>query len=177
MCTVEFNQYQASFVPSLLRRAAAIHSREVNAGGQVISHPHQDPPCHHSYHASSRHDTSILIYRLQECDGIGGEGMLGGGAVLSYDNAVALYSSKWREWEAGSREEKRADSLCMHVGVFFFFPPSSLWHGPFVSAKAALHADRMVIFIVIIALNLRVHLWKGNDVWSNSTVTHDGLEY
>lgn len=39
-------------------------ARKVNAEGQVISHPHQDPPCRRSYHASSRHDTSVLIYGL-----------------------------------------------------------------------------------------------------------------
>lgn len=49
-------------------------ARKVNAGGQVISHPHQDPPCRRGYHASSRHDTSVLIYGLREGDGMKLEG-------------------------------------------------------------------------------------------------------
>lgn len=170
MCAAEFNQYQASFVTSLLRRATAIHSRKVNAGGQVISHPHQDPPCHHSYHASSRHDTSILIYRLWERDGIGGEEE-GRDAVLSYDNAVPPYSHKWREWERVrngklSREQSRLSLPCTDVGVIFLLF-SVTW--TFCFSQTALHADRMVIFIVIIALNLHVHLWKGSDAWCNSS--------
>lgn len=168
MRAAEFNQYQASFVPSLLRRAAAIHSKKVNAGGQVISHPHQDPPCHHSYHASSRHDTSILIYGLWE-----GDGMEVGGAVLFYDNAVPLYSHKWGEreserMEAKERRESRLNLPCTHVGVFFFLFAVFSVTWSFCFSQLALHADRMVIFIVIIALNLCVHLWKGSDAQRNS---------
>lgn len=105
-----------------------------------------------------------------ECDGIGGEEE-GRDAVLSYDNAVPPYSHKWREWERVrngklSREQSRLSLPCTDVGVIFLLF-SVTW--TFCFSQTALHADRMVIFIVIIALNLHVHLWKGSDAWCNSS--------
>lgn len=105
-----------------------------------------------------------------------------GGAVLFYDNAVPLYSHKWREWEnerreareRRERERERADSpslaptwVCF-LFFSFLFSVFSVTRS-FCFSQLALHADRMVIFIVIIALNLRVHLWKGSDAQRNSS--------
>lgn len=80
----------------------------------MISHPHQDLPCHRGYHASRRHDTSILTYGLWE-----GEGrelcvcVCVWRGVLFYDNAVPLYS-KWREWEWDEKQGKRERMTPLH---------------------------------------------------------------
>lgn len=66
-----------------------------------------------------------------------------------------------RERDEKQRRGERADSTSpaptWWVFFFFFFSVFSVtWS--FCFSQLALHADRMVIFIVIIALNLRVHL-------------------
>lgn len=47
---------------------------------------------------------------------------------------------------------------CVVSFALFLVSPSSQRRGAFVSAKWLLHADRTVIFIVIIALNVRADL-------------------
>lgn len=54
--------------------------------------------------------------------------------------------------------DERADSTSAAPTWVFFFSSVSSVTWPFSFSQLALHADRMVIFIVIIALNLRVHL-------------------
>jgi len=60
--------------------------------------------------------------------------------------------------ERSEAKEKREQPRppCTHVGVSFL-PLTSSVTWSFCFSQLALHADRMVIFIVIIALNVRVH--------------------
>lgn len=95
-----------------------------------------------------------------------------GGAVLFYDNAVPLYSHKWREWETKSTGEERESRLNLpstHVGVFFFpslcllsdmvllFQPT----GSTCRQNGNLYCNN--------CSKLRVHLWKGSDARRNSS--------
>lgn len=98
-----------------------------------------------------------------------------GGAVLFYDNVVPLYSHKWREWqsEKSKRRGERADSTALHSGGCLVW---LVWHGPFCFSQPAPHADRMEIFIVIIALHLRA-TWERATALRATAVSQDGLEY
>ena len=58
--------------------------------------------------------------------------------------------------EAKERRESRLNLPCTHVGVFSFHVFSGT--RSFCFSQLALNADRMAIFIEIIALNVRVHL-------------------
>lgn len=82
------------------------------------------------------------------------------------------------ERRKAQERRERADSTSLApTWVFFFFLLSVFsltWC--FCFSQLALHADRMVIFIVIIALNC-VSTCERAVTLGATAVTHDGLEY
>lgn len=78
--------------------------------------------------------------------------------------------------KAKERRESRLNLPSTHVGVFFFLLSVFSLTWCFCFSQLALHADRMVIFIVIIALNC-VSTCERAVMLGATAVTHDGLEY
>lgn len=72
------------------------------------------------------------------------------------ERSEGLRERKRETRSKGEEREQTQPPLHPRGGVFFFSVFSVTWS--FCFSQLALHAERMVIFIVIIALNLRVHL-------------------
>lgn len=126
----------------------------------MISHPRRDPLRRHDYHASSRYDTSGLIYGLWVA-------MKKEGVRCYLMIMLSLHTSRNEGREHGQAGVCRLDCISIaghrvHVGLLFLPRMASDCF-----SQQALHAERMLIFTVVNLFNL-TRCWKAADALCNS---------
>lgn len=159
---MEFNQYQPSFVPSLLRRTAAILSRKRLMLRVKRFHTHT-----RILHVTTATTTPAAMTPaswFMGCERVMGW-RWGVGCYFMIMLSLCTSTNEGSEMVRWEAKERRDRLLCTHVGVFFLSDTVLLFQSTSCTCR------QTVIFIVIIALNLRVHLWKGSNTQRNSSVS------